>query len=76
MTRRRIRGERPDAVAMRGAPHAGNGPAAPAIEEEHGCPCRAHLDHHRRADVPPFTNQSGRCARCAGRGPIRAGIAL
>jgi hypothetical protein len=28
------------------------------------------------ADLPPFTNQSGRCARCAGRGPIRAGIAL
>jgi hypothetical protein len=30
----------------------------------------------READLPPFTNQSGRCARCAGRGPIRAGIAL
>jgi hypothetical protein len=23
------------------------------------------------ADLPPFTNQSGRCPRCVGRGPIR-----
>ena len=24
-----------------------------------------------QADLPPFSNQSGRCPRCAGRGPIR-----
>jgi hypothetical protein len=25
----------------------------------------------READLPPFSNQSGRCPRCGGRGPIR-----